>query len=150
MRLEHLCDMELAYREESLYQGNFVVARPYDAQEASGYGEGGGWVKGQRLQGTARWVNHPHCRADGVWLPNLHGVIQTEDQASILFNLQGRTKFTTAGQGHQLLTVLLETGDERYAWLNDSFCILEGVIEDFAMRAQVLQCINEVEQSENS
>ena len=144
MRLEYLCDLELAYREESLYQGKFVVARPYDSQEANAYGEGDGWVKGERLQGTARWVNHPHCRTDGVWLPNVHGVIQTEDGASILFSLHGRTKFMTGGQGHQLLTTILETGDERYAWLNDSICILEGVIKGFAMHAQVFQCINEL------
>ena len=66
--------MELAYRQESLYQGRIVVTRPYDSQEASAYGEGEGWVKGDRLTGGARWVNHPHCRGDGVWLPNLHGV----------------------------------------------------------------------------
>ncbi len=144
MRLEHLCEMELAYREESLYQGKFVVARPYDSQEANAYGEGDGWVKGERLKGIARWVNHPHCRTDGVWLPNLHGVIQTEDEASILFSLHGRTKFMAGGQGHQLLTTIFETGDERYQWLNDSICVLEGVIEGFAMRAQVFQCVNEL------
>lgn len=143
MRLEHLCDLELAYREESLYQGKFVVARPYDSQEASAYGEGDGWVKGERLKGKARWANHPHCRSDGVWLPNLHGVIKTEDRASILFSLHGRTKFTAEGQGHQLLTTILETADERYKWLNDSICVLEGVIEGFAMHAQVFQCLNE-------
>ncbi|MDJ0897764.1 MAG: hypothetical protein QNJ55_03055 [Xenococcus sp. MO_188.B8] len=144
MHLEPLCNLELAYREESLYQGKFVMARPYDSQEASAYGEGDGWVKGERLQGTARWVNHPHCRTDGVWLPNLHGVIQTEDGASILFSLQGRTKFRPGGQGNQILTAILQTGDERYEWVNDSICILEGVIEGFAMRAQIFQCINEL------
>lgn len=144
MRLKPLCTLELAYREESLYQGKFVVARPYDSKEASAYGEGDGWVKGEKLQGTLRWVNHPHCRTDGVWLPNLHGVIQTEDGASILFSLQGRTKFMADGKGHQLLTTIFETGDERYKWLNDSICVLEGVIEGFAMHAQVFQCINEL------
>ena len=144
MRLEPLCDLELAYREESLYQGKLVVARPYDSPEASAYGEGAGWVNGKRLKGKARWVNHPHCRTDGVWLPNLHGVIQTEDGASILFSLQGRTQFTPGGQGRQLLTVILETEDDRYKWLNDSLCVLEGVIEGFAMRAHVFQCINEL------
>ncbi len=147
MRLEHLCDLELAYREESLYQGKYVVARPYDSQEASAYGEGDGWVKG-RLKGTARWVNHPHCRTDGIWLPNLHGVIQTEEGASILFSLHGRTKFM-AGEGHQLLTALFETENERYQWLNNSICVLEGVIEEFAMRARVFQCINELVEPAN-
>ena len=144
MRLEHLCEMELAYRSESLYQGKFVVARPYNSQEAEAYGEGDGWVKGERLKGTARWVNHPHCRSDGVWLPNLHGVIQTEDGAGVLFSLRGRTKFMADGKGNQLLTVIFETEDERYQWLNDSICVLEGIIEGFAMHAQVFQCLNEL------
>ena len=112
MRLKPLCTLELAYREESLYQGKFVVARPYDSKEASAYGEGDGWVKGEKLQGTLRWVNRPHCRTDGVWLPNLHGVIQTEDGASILFSLQGRTKFMADGKGHQLLTTIFDSTHE--------------------------------------
>ena len=144
MHLQPLCTLELAYREESLYQGKFVLARPYDSQEASAYGEGDGWLKGDKLQGTLRWVNHPHCRTDGVWLPNVHGVIQTEDEASILFSLQGRTKFRADGKGLQVLNTIFETGDERYKWLNDSICVLEGVIEGFAMHAQVFQCINEL------
>ena len=144
MRLEYLCDLELAYRQETLYQGKFVVARPYDSHEASAYGEGDGWVKGEKLKGTARWTNHPHCRTDGVWLPNLHGVIKTEDEAYILFSLHGRTKFIAGGQGHQLLAVVLETQDERYEWLNDSIYVLEGIIEGFSMRMKVFQCINEM------
>lgn len=147
MRLEHLCDMELTYRSESFAQDKLVVARPYNSQEAEAYGEGDGWVKGKQLQGKARWVNHPHCRSDGVWLPNLHGVIQTEDGASILFSLHGRTKFTAGGEGHQLLTTILETGNERYQWLNDSLCVLEGVIEGFVMHGRVFQCLNELVES---
>ena len=50
MQLEPLCTLELVYREESLYQGKFVLARPYDSQEASAYGEGDGWVKGDQLR----------------------------------------------------------------------------------------------------
>jgi hypothetical protein len=87
----------------------------YGSQEASAYGEGDGLVKSDRLKGRARWVNHPHCRSDGVWLPNVHGVIQTEDGASVLFSLHGRTSFVEGGKGRQLLTVIFETGDERIA-----------------------------------
>ena len=146
MRVEHLCDMELAYREESLYQGKLVLARPYGSQEASAYGEGDGLVKGDRLKGRARWVNHPHGRSDGVWLPNVHGVIQTEDGASVLFSLHGRTRFVDGGKGRQLLTVIFETGDERYSWLNETICVFEGVIDDAAQvfNARVFQCINEM------
>ena len=63
MRLEHLCDMELVYREEALYGGKFLLVRPYGGEEGSGYGEGDGSVSGSKLSGRVRWVNHPHRRS---------------------------------------------------------------------------------------
>src|SRR5690349_598768 len=116
MRLEHLCDMELAYREESLYQRKFVLIRPYGGEEGAGYGEGDGRVTGERLRGLLRWVNHPHRRSDQVMLPDAHGCIRTDDRADVVFTLHGRTVFS-AGQGRQLLSVIFESEDERYGWL---------------------------------
>lgn len=141
MQLEYLCAMELSYREESLYQRNFVLVRPYGSEEGSAYGEGDGIVSGPRLQGQVRWVNHPHRRSDGVMLPDAHGVIMTEEGAAILFSLQGRT-FFAQGQGQQLLTVLFETDAEAYHWLNTTVCILEGVIDSERphMRARIYAC----------
>ena len=89
MRLDHLCDMELMYRPESF--GKFVLIRPYGGEEGAGYGEGEGTVKGERLRGTARWANYPRRRSDGAMLPDVHGVIQTDDRAHVLFSLRGRT-----------------------------------------------------------
>ena len=60
MQLEYICDMELVYREELLYAGKFLLVRPYGSEEGTGYGEGDGSVTGPRLQGSLRWVNHPH------------------------------------------------------------------------------------------
>ena len=42
MQLEYICDMELVYREESLYKDKFLLVRPYGGEEGMGYGEGGG------------------------------------------------------------------------------------------------------------
>ena len=67
--------MELAYREEPTYGGKFLVVQPYGSEEGTGYGEGDGTFTGPRLQGKARWVNHPHRRSDGMMLPDAHGVI---------------------------------------------------------------------------
>ncbi len=89
MRLEHVCDMELAYREEPAYGGTFLLIRPYGGEEGTGYGEGDGTLTGPKLQGKARWVNHPHRRGDGAMLPDTHGVILTADGAQIMFSLQG-------------------------------------------------------------
>jgi len=145
MRLEQLCEMELAYREEEAYGGKVVMVRPYAGEEGSAYGEGEGTVNGPRLKGKVRWVNHPHRRSDSVMLPNVHGIIATEDGAIIMFSLEGRTVFND-GVGLQLLTVTLEAEDERYRWLNNTFCVLEGIIDPVStiVRARIYQCINEL------
>jgi hypothetical protein len=145
MRLEHVCDMELAYREEPLYGRGLVLVRPYGGEEGAGYGEGDGHVTGERLRGPLRWVNHPHRRSDRVMLPDAHGCIWTDDGAAVLFTLQGRTVFS-GDQGRQLLSVLFEADDARYQWLNDTFCILEGAYDrtTMTMRARVYACVSDL------
>ena len=143
MRLEYLADMELVYREAPAIGGKFVVVKPYGGEEGTGYGEGDGTITGERLRGSVRWVNHPHRRSDGVMLPNAHGLIRTEDGASIMFALHGRTVFRD-DKGGQLLTATFEAEDERYQWLNNAFCVVEGVIAGYSMQARVYACINEL------
>ncbi len=145
MRLEHVCDMELAYREESAYGGTFLLIRPYGGEEGTGYGEGDGTLTGPKLQGKARWVNHPHRRSDGAMLPDTHGVILTADGAQIMFSLQGRTFFEDE-KGKQLLIVTFEAEDERYRWLNTSCCMLEGIVDaaTSSMRARIYACVNDL------
>ncbi|HZM25675.1 MAG TPA: hypothetical protein VFC02_28250 [Anaerolineales bacterium] len=139
MQLEYICDLELFYREEPLYHSKFLLVRPYDGEEGTAYGEGDGNVTGPKIQGSLRWVNHPHRRSDGTMLPDAHGVIVTNDNAVILFTLQGRTVFEQ-NQGKQLLSVIFESEAESYLWLNKTFCVLEGLIESERMRARVYAC----------
>lgn len=86
MRLEHLCDVELTYRAMPTLGTDFVLVRPYGSEEGSGYGEGEGKVSGSYLNGIVRWVNHPHQRSDRIMLPDAHGVIRTDDDATLLFS----------------------------------------------------------------
>ena len=58
MRLERLCEMGLTYRDSSFGEKS-LRARPFGGQEGSGYGEGDESVKGDRISGTLRWMNHP-------------------------------------------------------------------------------------------
>jgi hypothetical protein len=141
MQLDYICDMELIYREVPLYADKFLLVRPYGGEEGSGYGEGDGIVTGPRIQGSLRWVNHPHRRSDGSMLPEAHGVIVTNDNTIILFTFQGRTVFEQ-DQGKQLLSVIFEAEAESYKWLNTTFCILEGLIdaERMQMRARIYTC----------
>jgi hypothetical protein len=67
--------------------------------------EGDATFSGQRLSGTARWMNGG--RSDGVNQPDVHGVIRTDDEAFVLFTLQGRTLLGRDDKRRQLLTVSL-------------------------------------------
>ena len=61
-------------------------------------------------------------------LPNLRGVITTQDGASILFEFRGRTIFEGDEPGRQNLVGWFEYDHESYRWLNDLVCIAEGKI----------------------
>lgn len=76
---------------------------------------------------------------------HIHGVLLTADGAQVMFSFRGRT-FFEGEIGKQLLTVTFEADDERYRWLNTSFCVLEGVIdgERLSMRARVYACVNDL------
>ncbi|MDQ6876444.1 MAG: DUF3237 domain-containing protein [Candidatus Dormibacteraeota bacterium] len=144
MILEHLCEMELAYR------GPFELVKPYGGEEGSAYGEGEGIVTGDKTAGQVSWVNHPRRRSDGRMLPDAGGMVKTDDGAKVMFRMQGRTVFRANEKGEQkggqLLWILFESQDERYLWLNDALCVIEGVIDaqTLRMRFKVYACVNEL------
>jgi hypothetical protein len=134
MQLEQLCTFDLRY------MGDFHLARPYGNEAGVGWGIGDGAVTGERLAGTAQWSNQPTRRGDGVMLPNARGVISTADGAEVFFDLTGRTVFVEReGRevGRQLLTVMLESEDNRYAWLNNSVCVGDGRIDPIALTSHI-------------
>ncbi|HWT23003.1 MAG TPA: DUF3237 family protein [Solirubrobacteraceae bacterium] len=148
MRLEELCVFEWRYDAEGrLPDGGLVVIRPYGGEEGSAYGEGSGTVRGERITGTVSWSNHPHRRSDGRMLPDVHGLIVTDDDARIVFELRGRTVFDAAGnRGAQSLIGIFESADSRYAWLNDVVCVAEGqiVFESNRIEIHVYEAVNEL------
>jgi len=137
MKLDYLGEMKLAYKD-------LRRIHPYGGDEGRAFGTGDGTFAGDRVRGTVRWVNHPRQRSDGTWLPDAHGVIETEDGAVIMFSLQGRTVFPTEDIGRQLLSIAFEAEDERYKWLNTTWCMAEGLIAEGAMRSRVYSCVNEL------
>jgi Protein of unknown function (DUF3237) len=143
MRLEPLCAFDLHYTSD------FHLARPYGNESGVGWGIGDGRVTGEGLTGTAQWSNQPNRRGDGSMLPDARGVITTDDGVEVLFGLTGRTVFVERdGQevGRQLLMVLLESEDGRYAWLNHTVCVGEGVIDPvmLTMHMEVFQCVGDM------
>jgi hypothetical protein len=145
VRLEPIGELQLAYDDEG-----FDLVQPYGTEEGTGCGGGTGTVRGERLTGRIRWLNIPHRRSDVVMLPHVHGRIRTDDDADIVFFMDGRTPLTGDEADHQLLRLTLETADPRYAWLNTAFVVAEGIIAEvepgssrYAMRARIYECRHE-------
>jgi hypothetical protein len=143
MRLEPLCRLSMRYDE-----GAWV--RPFGGEEGAGFGWGGGTVTGDVLHGSVRWANFPRRREDGVWTPNLHGVIRTDDGGEILVTLHGQSvQEAGPGVGRAILTRVEMLSDHAtYRWLNTSFIVGEGEIdeESEAWWVEAHVCVNEVVQ----
>jgi hypothetical protein len=127
MRLEPLSVFRWRYEEGVRVKApGYTILSGYGSEEGTGYGEGRGTATG-RIEGTVVWSNFPRRRTDGRMLPNLRGLINTQDGASIIFELRGRTIFE-GDAGWQNLVGWFESDHEDYRWLNDLVCIAEGQI----------------------
>lgn len=124
MRLEHICNFEGTFSGPPA-----PLTRPFGGQEGVGFAQGEGRFTGERLSGAARWTNTPRRRGDGAMLPDMRGAITTAEGATVLFTFTGLTLWenSSAGPvGNQLFHVGFMADDERYAWLNNAVCVLEG------------------------
>jgi hypothetical protein len=145
VRLEPLCIFDWSYDEDVRVKApGYDLVSPYGSDEGVGYGEGRGTANG-RIAGNVVWSNYPRRRSDGRMLPNARGLITTDDGASILFELRGRTIFEGDTPGRQNLVGWFEADDERYRWLNDIVCIAEGHIDDEGMQIRVYAGVHELE-----
>ena len=88
---------------------------------AEGRAEGG-------LSARYRAANFPRRRVDGALEPEFRGVLETDDDATILFRWEGLARLTDSGM-RQLLGMAQHTSDdERYRWLNDRVFAVEGEV----------------------
>ena len=78
MRLEPGCRLEMQYEPDAAW------LRPYGDKEGAGFGYGKGTVRGSQLRGKGVWANHPRRREDGVWCPDCHGFITTDEGVKTL------------------------------------------------------------------
>lgn len=88
---------------------------------AEGRAEGG-------LSARYRAANFPRRRVDGALEPEFRGVLETDDGAAILFRWEGLARLTDSGMRQLLGIVQHTTDDERYRWLNDRVCAVEGEV----------------------
>jgi hypothetical protein len=138
--------MSLRYTEASWH-------RPYGAEgddvEWLGFGQGDGEVSGE-INGRLSWANYPRRRQDGVWTPNLRGVIRVESGTEIVVSIHGQSVLENApGMRRAILArVELTTEAEDYRWLNTCFLVGEGEIDEEQEIAwlHAYVCVNEAAQ----
>jgi hypothetical protein len=126
MRFVPVCRLEMQYDPKVAW------LRPYGEMEGAGFGYGEGRVTGPRLEGTAIWANHPRRREDGVWCPDCHGFITTDQGAKIVFRIQGYSidEATPTVRRAIAAAIWFVAHDDKYRWLNYYLCVGEGEINE--------------------
>lgn len=75
------------------------------------------------IVGRFRAANHPLRRADGTFLPDLQGIIDTEDGATIVVDIRGYGRAYPVG-ARQVVVALTHVSDHpHYRHLNDSMSV---------------------------
>ena len=117
---------------ESLYRVTFTTPESWSVTRSGPSGSEGqsfliaeGRAEG-RLSARYRAANYPRRRVDEALEPAFRGVLETDEGAAILFHWEGLAAMTPSGMRALLGTIQHVTDDDRYAWLNDRVCAVEG------------------------
>jgi hypothetical protein len=125
-----------------------AVELTYISLEKVDYGIGGqfygtmdGSLEGPRLTGSLDLTNIATNRPDNVNTQTLRGLLRTNDGAELWVELDGIARLV--GETRVFVTsVRLRTGDERYAWVNTFFGVLEGTLQsDGTALGRVYECL---------
>jgi hypothetical protein len=121
-------------RLEPFYRVTFTTPESWNVTREGGFGAEGqsfliaeGRAEG-RLSARYRAANYPRRRVDGALEPEFRGVLETDDGATILFHWEGLARLTDSGMRQLLGTIQHVADDDRYAWLNDRVCAVEGEV----------------------
>ena len=79
-----------------------------------------------RIMARLRAANYPRKRTDGTVTPDFRGVLETDDGATVVFEWHGYGRTPDDGSRPLLGSITHLSDDERYAWLNDTLCVLTG------------------------
>jgi hypothetical protein len=102
---------------------------PYGTRFTIGMTEGR--IDGERLKGTLKgpagdWFL---MGAGGVGTLHVHGQIETDDGALIYVQYEGRQNVSQGTGSPLFVAPTFQTGDERYAWLNNVQAVGKGLME---------------------
>jgi hypothetical protein len=145
--------VEATFEEGLMDVSNLAtVELRYTALESLDYASGGqlygtmeGTVTGDRLNGTLRLTNLAPRRPDNVNLPTLRGIFTADDGARAWVEMDGLATLRVVDGARVFITTCrFRSGDERYAWLNTLFGVLEGVLDSVGVggvaRGKLFEC----------
>ena len=119
---------------QPLYRATFTTPERWAVEVAGTHGTevqdfliAEGHIEG-RLSARLRGANYPRRRADGTLLPDFRGALDTDDGATILFSWHGYARPGAADRKEIVGSITHLTGDERYAWLNNTVCAMAGEV----------------------
>lgn len=140
MKLQRLFEMRVQ-RFDGVRVGPLAGA---EGAEWMYWATGEGSVRGEEINGTLRAANHPRHRPDGVNLPDVNGVITTDRDETVYFEMKGFAVPAGDGNREVVASFTFRTAAERLARLNTTLAVAGGSIaegKDGTGRYQVYQCI---------
>jgi hypothetical protein len=137
---------ELLYSTDQAYIDDTTESvELYDGAFLQMFGRGKGTVDWDGTQGRIEWTNFPPRRPDGVYLPDITGVIKLDgSDKTIMYRMHG-ISLPPDKQSRRLFAgpVRWYTDNPDYLWLNDHWGYEEGELNlqtlGFTTRAFVLR-----------
>ena len=123
---------ELLYTTEQAYISDTTeYVELFDGQFLQMFGRGEGTVRWGDDRGVVNWTNFPPRRPDGVYLPDITGVIKLDGSGyPIMYRMKG-ISFLPDSEDRRLFAgpVRWYTADPEHLWLNDVWGYEEGELD---------------------
>jgi hypothetical protein len=91
-----------------------------------------------RVSGDFHGTNRARRRGPGPFEPDYHGVIATDDGATILWDLNG---YGWPDAGRVLATIKHVTADAAYEFLNEALCVANGEVRGREITLDVAELV---------
>ena len=121
-------------RLEPLYRARFSAPQSWSVELSGPDGTEGqnfllteGRCEG-RVAASWRGANYPRRRTDGTLTPDFRGVLETDDKRHDPLRLERVRPRRQGGMSQLIGGMTHTTDDERYLWLNDTFCAVAGEV----------------------
>ena len=121
-------------RLEPLYRISFTYPAGWEVGLEGGWQQHFYLAEGScdgRIRGRFRGANFPLRRTvGGPFRPDLRGVIETDDDAVVMFECHGYGRAQPVGRRQIVGSILHVSDHPGYRWLNDVVCVCAGEVRD--------------------